>query len=100
LKKVLNKFYGKDPLRSEDLSRIVNSNHFNRLKALMDEEMVSDKIVFGGQSDEQQLKIAPTLLLDAPLDSAIMKEEIFGPLLPIITVKKTTLSCNSNVLLH
>ncbi|KAG2623308.1 aldehyde dehydrogenase family 3 member H1-like [Panicum virgatum] len=88
LKKVLNKFYGKDPLRSEDLSRIVNSNHFNRLKALMDEEMVSDKIVFGGQSDEQQLKIAPTLLLDAPLDSAIMKEEIFGPLLPIITVDK------------
>ncbi|OEL27931.1 Aldehyde dehydrogenase family 3 member H1 [Dichanthelium oligosanthes] len=88
LRKVLDKFYGKDPLRSADLSRIVNSNHFNRLKALMDEEMVSDKIVFGGQSDEQQLKIAPTLLLDAPLDSAIMKEEIFGPLLPIITVDK------------
>ncbi|RLN31162.1 aldehyde dehydrogenase family 3 member H1-like [Panicum miliaceum] len=87
LKKVLDKFYGKDPLRSEDLSRIVNSNHFNRMKALMDEEMVSDKIVFGGQSDEHQLKIAPTLLLDAPLDSAIM-EEIFGPLLPIITVDK------------
>ncbi|CAN6325986.1 unnamed protein product [Urochloa humidicola] len=88
LRKVLDKFYGKEPLQSADLSRIVNSNHFNRLKALMDEEMVSDKIVFGGQSDEQQLKIAPTLLLDVPLDSAIMKEEIFGPLLPIITVDK------------
>ncbi|KAF8726322.1 hypothetical protein HU200_019784 [Digitaria exilis] len=88
LRKVLEKFYGKDPLRSADLSRIVNSNHFNRLKALMDEEMVSDKIVFGGQSDEQHLNIAPTLLLDVPLDSAIMKEEIFGPLLPIITVDK------------
>ncbi|TKW07231.1 hypothetical protein SEVIR_7G294400v4 [Setaria viridis] len=88
LSKVLEKFYGKDPLRSADLSRIVNSNHFNRLKALMDEEMVYDKIVFGGQSDEQQLKIAPTLLLDPPLDSAIMKEEVFGPLLPIITVDK------------
>ncbi|KAL6642340.1 hypothetical protein ACP70R_020521 [Stipagrostis hirtigluma subsp. patula] len=88
LKKVLEKFYGKDPLLSADLSRIVNSNHFNRLRRLMDEEMVSDKIVFGGQSDQQELKIAPTLLLDVPLDSAIMKEEIFGPLLPIITVDK------------
>ncbi|KAJ1265063.1 hypothetical protein BS78_08G049400 [Paspalum vaginatum] len=88
LKRVLDKFYGKEPLRSPDLSRIVNSNHFNRLQALMDEETVSDKIVFGGESDEQQLKIAPTLLLDVPLDSTIMKEEIFGPLLPIITVDK------------
>lgn len=88
LKKVLEKFYGKDPLQSADLSRIVNSNHFNRLKGLMDEEMVSDKIVFGGHRDEQQLKIAPTIFLDVPLDSAIMKEEIFGPLLPIITVDK------------
>lgn len=88
LKKVLGKFYGEDPLQSPDLSRIVNSNHFNRLQALMDEDMVSDKIVFGGQSDVQQLKIEPTLLLDVPLDSNIMKEEIFGPLLPIITVDK------------
>lgn len=88
LKKVLEKFYGKDPLLSVDLSRVVNANHFSRLKGLMDEEMVSDKIVFGGQRDEQQLKIAPTIFLDVPLDSAIMKEEIFGPLLPIITVDK------------
>ena len=56
LKKVLGKFYGEDPLRSPDLSRIVNSNHFNsRLRALMDDETVAGKIAFGGQSDEQQL---------------------------------------------
>jgi aldehyde dehydrogenase (NAD+) len=55
LEKVLEKFYGRDPLRSSDLSRIVNSNHFNRLKKLMDDENVSDKIVFGGQRDEHQL---------------------------------------------
>lgn len=55
LKKVLRKFYGDDPLRSPDLSRIVNSNHFNRLRALMDEDTVAAKIAFGGQSDEQQL---------------------------------------------
>uniref|UniRef100_A0A0E0REI8 Aldehyde dehydrogenase n=1 Tax=Oryza rufipogon TaxID=4529 RepID=A0A0E0REI8_ORYRU len=88
LEKVLEKFYGRDPLRSSDLSRIVNSNHFNRLKKLMDDENVSDKIVFGGQRDEHHLKIAPTIFMDVPLDSGIMKEEIFGPLLPIITVDK------------
>ena len=55
LKKVLGKFYGQDPLRSPDLSRIVNSNHFNRLRGLMDDETVAGKIAFGGQSDEQQL---------------------------------------------
>ncbi|CAM0950191.1 unnamed protein product [Alopecurus aequalis] len=88
LKKVLEKFYGKDPLLSADLSRVVNSNHFNRLTGLMDDEMVSDKIMFGGQRDEQELKITPTIYLDIPLDSAMMKDEIFGPLLPIITVDK------------
>jgi aldehyde dehydrogenase (NAD+) len=51
----LEKFYGKDPLLSEDLSRVVTPNHFNRLLDLMDDEMVSDKIVFGGQRDEQKL---------------------------------------------
>lgn len=55
LKKVLRKFYGEDPLRSPDLSRIVNSNHFNRLRTLMDDDTVAGKIAFGGQSDEQQL---------------------------------------------
>uniref|UniRef100_A0ACD5Y571 Uncharacterized protein n=1 Tax=Avena sativa TaxID=4498 RepID=A0ACD5Y571_AVESA len=88
LKKVLDKFYGKDPLLSADLSLVVNTNHFNRLKVLMDDEMVSDKVVLGGQRDEKELKIAPTIYLDVPLDSAIMKDEIFGPLLPIITVDK------------
>lgn len=62
------KFYGKDPLWSADLSRIVNSNHFNRLKALMDEEMVSDKIVFGGQSDERQLWVNFTASSQVLLD--------------------------------
>jgi aldehyde dehydrogenase (NAD+) len=55
LKNVLEKFYGKDPFLSADLSRVVNSNHFNRLANLMDDEMVSDKIVLGGQRDEHQL---------------------------------------------
>ncbi|KAL5648499.1 hypothetical protein ACJX0J_039308, partial [Zea mays] len=88
LKRVLFEFYGEEPLRSPDLSRVVNSNHFNRLMALMDDYSVSGNVAFGGQIDERRLRIAPTLLLDVPLDSAMMKEEIFGPLLPIITVDK------------
>nr|DAD39733.1 TPA_asm: hypothetical protein HUJ06_014056 [Nelumbo nucifera] len=88
LKNILEEFFGKDPLESKDLSRIVNSNHFSRLAKLLDEDKVSGKIVHGGQRDETRLMIAPTILLDVPEDSLIMNEEIFGPLLPIITVDK------------
>ncbi|KAJ0976852.1 hypothetical protein J5N97_012326 [Dioscorea zingiberensis] len=87
-KGILEKFYGEDPLESKDLSCIVNSNHFARLTNLLDEDKVYGKIIYGGQRDEKRLKIAPTLLFDVPQDSLIMKEEIFGPLLPIITVDK------------
>ncbi|KAK0575961.1 hypothetical protein LWI29_009673 [Acer saccharum] len=88
LKSELEKFYGKNPLESKDLSRIVNSNHFNRLAKYLDEDKVSGKIVYGGERDKTNLKIAPTILLDVPRDSLIMSEEIFGPLLPILTVDK------------
>lgn len=80
-------FFGENPMESKDMSRIVNLNHFTRLTKLMDEDKVSTKTVVGGQRNEKQLKIAPTILLDVPEDSLIMKEEIFGPLLPILTVQ-------------
>ncbi|KAF3447002.1 hypothetical protein FNV43_RR12182 [Rhamnella rubrinervis] len=88
LKHELESFYGKSPLESKDLSRIVNSNHFARLKELLDDERVSGKIVHGGEVDETKLRISPTIMLDVPQDSLVMSEEIFGPLLPIITVDK------------
>lgn len=88
LKRVLTRFYGEDPLQSADLSRVVNSKHFKRLTDLIEEKKVADKIVFGGQTDEKQLKIAPTLLVDVPHDTELMTGEIFGPLLPIVTVEK------------
>ncbi|XP_030523397.1 aldehyde dehydrogenase family 3 member H1 [Rhodamnia argentea] len=88
LKNELEMFYGKNPLESKDLSRIVNSNHFNRLTKLMDEDKVSDKVVYGGERDPTKLQIAPTILLDVPRNCLIMNEEIFGPLLPILTVDK------------
>ncbi|XWS33108.1 hypothetical protein CRYUN_Cryun22dG0050300 [Craigia yunnanensis] len=88
LRIVLEEFFGKDPMESKDRSRIINSFHFMRLINLLDEDKVSDKIVVGGQRDGSQLQIAPTILLDVPEDSLIMQEEIFGPLLPIMTVEK------------
>ncbi|GFY91327.1 aldehyde dehydrogenase 3I1 [Actinidia rufa] len=87
LRSELKVFFGENPMESKDLSRIVNLYHFTRLSKLMDEDKVSDKKVLGGQRDENQLKIAPTIFLDVPEDSLIMEDEIFGPLLPILTVE-------------
>ncbi|KAK6132349.1 hypothetical protein DH2020_033909 [Rehmannia glutinosa] len=84
----LENFYGKDPMQSKDLSRIINSRHFHRVTKLLDDKKISGKVVIGGQRDKANLKIAPTVILDAPHDSLIMNEEIFGPLLPIVTVNK------------
>lgn len=55
LKSELEMFYGKNPLESKDLSRIVNSNHFSRLTKLLDEDKVSGKIVHGGERDKTNL---------------------------------------------
>ncbi|GMI67812.1 aldehyde dehydrogenase 3I1, aldehyde dehydrogenase 3 [Hibiscus trionum] len=85
---VVEEIFGKDPMESKERSRIINSFHFLRLVNLLDEDKVSNKIVYGGQRDGSQLQIAPTILLDVPEDSLIMQEEIFGPLLPIMTVER------------
>ncbi|GAU25402.1 hypothetical protein TSUD_70540 [Trifolium subterraneum] len=86
LKEELENFFGKDPIESKDMSRIVSPTQFARLVKLLDEDKASDKIVLGGQRDEKKLKIAPTILLDVPEEAMVMQEEIFGPILPIITV--------------
>ncbi|KAK4490120.1 hypothetical protein RD792_000777 [Penstemon davidsonii] len=84
----IEKFYGKDPMQSNDLSSIINAHHFDRLTKLLDDDKVSGKVVFGGRRDKTKLKIAPTIVLDVPGDSSVMNEEIFGPILPILTVNK------------
>ncbi|MED6193059.1 hypothetical protein PIB30_015493 [Stylosanthes scabra] len=88
MKEELEQFFGKDQIKSKDMSRIVSPSHFSRLSKLLDDDKVSDKIVLRGQIDENQLKIAPTIILDAPDDSLVMQEEIFGPIMPIVTVDK------------
>eukprot|EP00794_Sanderia_malayensis_P013865 gene13865-15313_t len=82
LKKALREFYGENPKDSGDLARIINNRHFERLMKLLDKE----KIVIGGETDEAERYIAPTVMNRVTLDDAIMKEEIFGPLLPIVNV--------------
>ncbi|KAK7250789.1 hypothetical protein RIF29_33466 [Crotalaria pallida] len=88
LKKVIKRFYGDNPVESKVISRIVNKQHFERLCNLLKDPLVAASIIHGGSVDEENLFIEPTILLDPPLDSQIMTEEIFGPLLPIITLNK------------
>lgn len=88
LKKTVRRFYGENVKSLKNLSRIVNKHHFNRLRNIIEDPAVASSIVYGGQVDEENLIIEPTILLDPPLDSEIMQEEIFGPLLPIITLDK------------
>jgi aldehyde dehydrogenase (NAD+) len=75
-------FYGDDPSKSPNYSKIVNAQHVKRLKALLN----TGKVVHGGQSDEAERYFAPTIVVDAAMDSTLMTEETFGPILPVVGV--------------
>ena len=75
--------YGEDPEKSEDFARIVNTKNWERLAKMLHNE----KILVGGDSNSKDLYISPTLIDEPTMESAVMKEEIFGPILPIITYK-------------
>jgi aldehyde dehydrogenase (NAD+) len=75
-------FYGPDPRRSPDYPRIINDRHFARLRGLLS----GGRVEWGGQADAQERYLAPTLLRDVDLESPLMTEEIFGPLLPLVSV--------------
>ncbi|PZH49038.1 aldehyde dehydrogenase [Staphylococcus aureus] len=83
LSKTLREFYGQNIQQSPDYGRIVNLKHYHRLTSLLNSAQMN--IVFGGHSDEDERYIEPTLLDHVTSDSAIMQEEIFGPILPILT---------------
>ena len=72
--------YGADPLKNPDYGRIVNEKHFDRLCTLIDKS----KTVHGGEADRNTLQIAPTVVDDVTFEDAVMQEEIFGPILPIL----------------
>jgi aldehyde dehydrogenase (NAD+) len=83
LKEEITKAYGKNPVESPDFARIVNVKNWQRLVNMIE----PDKVIFGGQSDVKDCYIAPTLVEETSLDSPVMKEEIFGPILPILVYK-------------
>ena len=73
--------YGERPLDNPEYGRIVNKKHYERLLSLIDRE----KVIFGGESDDEALRIAPTVMTGVGFDDAVMGEEIFGPIIPILT---------------
>ncbi len=81
LKREIKRQYGTDPLQNDAYGKIINKKHFERLKGLIDK----DKTVFGGDYDEETLKIAPTVMDNVTYDDPVMQEEIFGPIIPVLT---------------
>ena len=81
LSKEIERAYGKNPKESEDYPRIINKTNLFRLSNLIKET----KILFGGEYDSDSCYFAPTIIDEPRIDSPIMNEEIFGPILPIIS---------------
>ncbi|GMH24565.1 hypothetical protein Nepgr_026408 [Nepenthes gracilis] len=83
LKGTINKLYGEN---SRNIPRMANKRNFGRLQKLLEDPLVADSVIHGGSVDEENLHIEPTILLNPPLNSEVMADEIFGPILPIITL--------------
>lgn len=81
LEKEIELAYSKTPKESNDFARIINEKNFKRLEQMLYEETC----VIGGQTDIDSLYIAPTIIDEPKLDSEVMKDEIFGPILPVIS---------------
>ena len=81
IKKQISLQFGAAPLQNINYGRIINDKHFKRICGLME----PSKIIHGGQTDEAALRIEPTVMDNISFSDNVMKEEIFGPLLPILT---------------
>ncbi|WP_269222545.1 aldehyde dehydrogenase [Flavobacterium sp. IMCC34518] len=84
MKKEITKAFGINPIDSPDFARIINEKNWHRLSSMIEPQ----KVIFGGDTAIKQCYIAPTLIDEDNLDSLLMKEEIFGPILPIISYKE------------
>ncbi len=81
VKEEIKKQYGTNYLFNENYGKIISEKHFDRITGLIEK----DKVVMGGRSNRESLKIEPTVLDNAAWDDAVMKEEIFGPIMPVLT---------------
>ena len=78
-------FFGEDMAESPDYGRIVSDRHFQRLQTLMAEAISSGRTIIGGQCDAATRYMALTMIDDVPITAAVMQEEIFGPILPVVS---------------
>ena len=81
VQKQIRKQYGRHPLDNPDYGKIINEKHFDRILGLIDEK----KVVQGGGSDRKTLRIEPTVMDNVAFSDPVMQEEIFGPVMPILT---------------
>lgn len=81
IKRQIKRQFRSEPLTNKNYGKIINEKHFDRITKLID----SSKVVFGGKCDRTALKIEPTVMDHVTFDDAVMQEEIFGPILPILT---------------
>ena len=81
IKKQIQQQFGPEPLTNENYGKIINEKHFDRITGLIDPK----KVVHGGNSDRDTLKIEPTVMDHVTFDDTVMQEEIFGPVLPVLT---------------
>ena len=81
IKKQIRKQYSASPLDNKNYGKIINEKHFSRILGLID----SQKVVHGGENNPDTLQIAPTVMDNVIFEDAVMQEEIFGPVLPVLT---------------
>ncbi len=81
IQKYIRKMYGRDVLANKEYPKMINEKHFDRVLGLME----GARVIYGGESDRTSLKIAPAVLDQVNWKSPVMQEEIFGPLLPVLT---------------
>lgn len=81
LKRQIQRMYSKRPLNNKDYARIINKNHFERLQRLL----TNAKIYHGGDASADTLTIEPTIVTDITWNDPVMQEEIFGPILPVLS---------------
>lgn len=81
IKRQIKRQFRSEPLTNKNYGKLINEKHFDRITKLID----SSKVVFGGKCDRTTLKIEPTVMDHVTFDDAVMQEEIFGPILPILT---------------
>lgn len=83
LKLEIKKQYGENALTNPDYGKIINKKHFERIMSLID----PDKVICGGKADADALQIEPTVMANVTHEDAVMQQEIFGPVLPVLTYK-------------